>query len=195
MDGRKESGIVIDGTNDSGRTRDEKRRVRRRDRRWYQKLPRGAQEYAVEIGMVLAILLAIFLLVEPWDIRETIYRYTRRTFYTSFIAIKEFAKTLVDNTTLSDATAFAILLGVLAVAVWRVRWRIIRSERLWSNHCPRCSAPATHRIRRRWYDRLPEAMGFPFRRYRCSSCGWHGLRVSKPHMDQQSFPRPPSARS
>ena len=173
-----------------------KRRSRGRRRRWYQKAPLWWQEYRVEMGLATAVLIAIFLLVEPWDIRESLFAFTRRLMSALSSTVGEAGRAVFDwmrSLTLSDATAVVILMGVVFAAAWRVRWRVMRSERFWSSHCPQCDSTELHRIRRRFPDRLLGKLGFPVRRYRCSGCGWQGLRIYKKGSAVASLPEPPAA--
>jgi predicted RNA-binding Zn-ribbon protein involved in translation (DUF1610 family) len=167
------------------------RRVRRR--KWYQRLPPWVREYAVEIGLVVAVLIAIFLLVEPWDIRETLFRWARQSWraFSGFLdAVVSALIAGVGSLTLSDATAVGILLVVVFVAIWRLRWRIIQSERLWSTACPQCGLPELHRIHRRLGGRMLGVLGFPVGRYHCRHCGWKGLRIRKTRTVPSSLPQP-----
>jgi hypothetical protein len=155
---------------------------RSRRRKWHQRLPSWVWKYSVELGLGLAILVAIFLLVEPWDIRVTIFGWARSAFeaLSGFLGgtasrVSNWARGL----TLSDATAFVILFGVMLIALWRVRWRIIRNERFWSDSCPQCARSELHRIHRRLFGRVLGILGFPVARYRCSHCRWRGLRIRK----------------
>jgi hypothetical protein len=163
-------------------------------RRWYQRLPPWVQEYAVEIGLVAAVLIAVFLLVEPWDIRETLFRWARRSWQAFSAFFDATVLALIDGVrglTLSDATAVVILLVVVFVALWRLRWRIIQSERLWSTTCPQCDLPELHRIHRRFGGRMLGLLGVPVGRYHCRHCGWKGLRIRKTRTAPTSLARPP----
>lgn len=170
------------------------RRHRAHRRRWYQRLPPWVRGYAVEIGLVAAVLIAIFLLVEPWDIRETLFRWARRSWQAFSAFFDATVRTLIEGVgrlTLSDATAVAILLGVVLVALWRLRWRIVQSERLWSTSCPQCDLPELHRIHRRLGGRMLSLLGLPVGRYHCRHCGWKGLRIRKTRTAPSTLPQPP----
>jgi hypothetical protein len=202
MAGERKIGVVVAGGFDLEEHNEERpserysRRHRAHRRRWYQRLPPWLQEYAVEVGLVAAVLIAIFLLVEPWDIRETFFRWARR----SWLAFSGFfdgtVRALISGVhglTLSDATAVAILMGVVLVALWRLRWRIIQSERLWSSSCPQCDFPELHRVHRRLGGRMLGILGLPVGRYRCRHCGWKGLRIRKAKPAPASLPQRPGS--
>lgn len=180
---------------DRGQRRTVKRRSRSRWRGRFRKMPLWAQEYWIEIALTAAILIAIFLLVEPWDIRVTVLRWVRGTLGVFLANVGETGRAFASwfrGLTLSDATAFLILAGVLIVAIWRVRWRVIRTERLWNTACPRCKQSDLHRIHRRFWGRVLGALGFPVARYRCGNCDWKGLRIRRRRGGAASLPRPPA---
>jgi len=127
--------------------------TRRRRRRRPFKLSPWTTDFWVEIAIVSAILFAVFLLVEPWDIREGLFTLTQRLLGTFSGTLEgAFSKFLnwFRGLTLSDATAFAILLVVAVLAMWRARWRMVRNRNLWSTHCPQCNSTDIRRIHRRW---------------------------------------------
>ena len=129
--------------------------------------------------MLLAAL-AVFLLVERMQIRVTILGWLRQGYQAlgalvggSLLGLVGF----VRNTTLSDLTAYLLLLIVVVIVVWRTRWRLMRAPRFTVRACPRCGSDL-HRIRRRLQGRLLN-LYVPVRRYRCQDrdCPWTGLRV------------------
>jgi hypothetical protein len=85
----------------------------------------------------------------------------------------------VQSTTLSDLTAYVLLLIAIVFAVFRIRWRLVRLPRLRTRECPRCGGKI-HRIRRHRTDRLI-SLYVPVRRYVCKNrdCRWQGLRVGR----------------
>ena len=170
-------------------------RRRRRRRRWYEKLPAWVREYWIEWALVSAVLVAIFLLVEPWQIRASLFTLARSgmgllssTLGAAVRSVFAWARGL----TLSDATAVMILLGVLVIAGWRLRYRVVNSERYWHTHCPECGSSLLHRTHRRFGDRVLGRLGFPVRRYSCSSCGWRGLRIHNKAGAPFRMPQPPA---
>ena len=172
------------------------RKQRARPRNWYQKLPRWVREYAIELGLALAILAAIFLLVEPWDIRVALFGWARRVYSGLSDSLGAAGRAVIDwvrSLTLSDATAVVILLVVSLIALWRVRWRIIHSERYWSTSCPRCGLSELRRVRRHLTGYLLKRVGFPVARYHCSNCAWSGLRIRKRETASPGFLEPPAA--
>lgn len=84
---------------------------------------------------------------------------------------------LARTTTLSDLTAYVLLLVVAGLVIWRVRHRLLTVPRFSELQCPQCGGELT-RIHRHSSDR---ALGWfvPLRRYQCknSECTWQGLRV------------------
>lgn len=138
-------------------------------------LERMMRGFGVDVFAVLAVLLGIFLLVEPFEIRESLR--------TGLGQMVEWAGEQEDNLrafvaqqTLSDFIGMVfILLAVIFLAV-RVRHHLHRSERLLAGNCPKCKGKV-ERIHR---SRLDRVVGFvlqiTFRRYRCTACGWSGLR-------------------
>jgi ribosomal protein S27AE len=151
-----------------------------RSRHKKSRIPPWIRDYRVELGLALTFLFAIFLLIEQWEIRKTLYIVAFR-----LINSIEKSTSTIWNTffqwfkglTLSDATAIILLAGVIIIAGLRLRWRINRSPRLQSTHCPQCNAGGLKRIHRRLLERLPTLVGIPARRYLCGQCGWRGMRI------------------
>ncbi len=164
---------------------------------WYQGLPAPLREYAVEIGLLAMVLVAVFLLLEPWDIRATLRRWAVHSSdaLTAFLdAATDSLFAAVGRLTLSDATAVILLLVVGLVSVLRLRWRLIHSERLWNTACPKCGYSKLHRIHRRMGGRLLSALGIPVGRYYCRNCKWQGLRIRRPPSARASLPQAPAGK-
>lgn len=158
-----------------------------------RELPPWLQEYWIELALILAVLIAIFLLVEPWEIRKTIFGLVEKVFGRSFGLLNTTWNALIGwfrSLTLSDATAVLLLAIVLVLALWRVRHRLLNSKWLTSHVCTRCGSNHLHRVHRKWPQRVLTLIGFPLRRYYCSQCNWRGLRVKDGHRAQRSFQRP-----
>ncbi len=159
-----------------------RRKRGRRSRRRLETLDRIWQDWWVEIVVAVLVLLAVFLLVEQMDIRETLFAWIVGVFDGLGDAgqgLVEGVKRFVRNTTLSDLIAYTLILVVLGLAVWRIRWRLLNSPRFTEQACPACGGDI-HRIHRRTRDRLVNLF-VPVRRYQCKDpdCPWHGLRVGK----------------
>jgi hypothetical protein len=137
-------------------------------------------EWRVEMAVVMLVLLAAFLLVERIHIRQTLLHWLRQGIQglSSFggSIIRGFL-TIVQNTTLSDLTAYVLLLAAFVFAALRTRQRLMTSPRLTTHECPRCGSEL-RRIHRNGMDRLLN-LYVPVRRYKCGDhdCQWQGLRV------------------
>lgn len=161
---------------------------RRRDRKPRRKegIGRFWANWRVEIVIVLLIALAIFLLVERMQIRQSLWASLRKG-YEVLVGlvggVQDWLANFVRNTTLSDLTGYVLLLIVLVVVAWRIRWRLMRAQRLTVQVCPRCGSDL-RRTHRRLRDRLI-SLYVPVRRYGCRNgdCGWQGRRVGTPPSD------------
>jgi hypothetical protein len=155
---------------------------RRTHRSWGHRLAaRLWSEWRVEILIVLLVALAIFLLVERMQIRQTLLGWLRQGLGALRSLGGSALRAAVDfirNTTLSDLTGYVLLLVALAFMAWRLRWRLMAMPRFRASTCPRCGG-GLHRVHRRWHDRVV-SLFVPVRRYRCGdrTCGWSGLRVA-----------------
>lgn len=145
-------------------------------------LARFWSEWRVEVLIGLIVLLAVFLLVEQMQIRQTLLGWLRQglqVLETSGGKLAHGVVSFVRSTTLSDLTAYVLLLIALFVVIWRVRWRLLTMPRFTGRDCPGCGGPL-HRVHRRPVDRIVNLF-VPVARYRCKNrdCAWHGLRVRK----------------
>lgn len=67
-----------------------------------------------------------------------------------------------------------------AVALWRLRSRVVSSKRMWSTRCPDCHEEHTlKRIHRTGKDKFLNRLLIPTRRYQCNLCHWQGLRIDE----------------
>jgi len=139
-------------------------------------------EWRAEIFVGILVALAIFLLVEQMQIRQTFWGWLRR----GIQALESLGGSIVQSlvafvrrTTLSDLTGYVLLITAFAFVIWRTRWRLMTTPRFRAIKCPRCGSDL-QRIHRRGRDRALNLF-VPVRRYRCSNhnCGWRGLRVRK----------------
>lgn len=139
-------------------------------------------EWRVELFIALLVAVAVFLLVERMQIRESVLGWLRQ----GLDVLRNFGggilRGLVDfvqSTTLSDLTGYALLLAALVFVGWRARWRLMTTARFTERKCPHCSRDL-RRIHRRWLDRLVNVF-VPVARYRCRNreCRWQGLRIRK----------------
>lgn len=163
-------------SSDSRRTR--KRRSRSsRFLRWVRSF---WKEWRVEILIALLICLAVFLLLEQMNIRQSLYAWLVNLAdrLGSFVAWAfQGLVRVARNTTLSDLTAYLLLLVVVGLAIWRIRHRLLAQPRFSELQCPRCGSGLA-RIHRRWSDRALSLL-VPIRRYQCTNreCAWRGRRV------------------
>jgi hypothetical protein len=137
-------------------------------------------EWRTEVFIVAVVALAVFLLVERLEIRQTLLAWARRGYGAVRYLLGGVLRGLdaaVQRATLSDLIGFALLAIALVVVTWRIRWRLLRSPRYAARTCPRCGGDL-HRTHRRRRDRIVN-LYVPVRRYRCKNrdCRWHGLRV------------------
>jgi hypothetical protein len=153
-----------------------------RQPRLSQILAHAWSEWRVELFIALLVAVAVFLLVERMQIRETVLRWLRQGLH----ALQNFGggmlRGLVDfaqSTTLSDLTGYALLLAALVFVGWRARWRLMTMPRFTERQCPHCSGDL-RRIHRNRLDRLVTVF-VPVGRYRCRNrdCQWQGLRIRK----------------
>lgn len=151
----------------------------RRRRRWTDKLPPWIKEYAVEIGMGAAVAIAVFLLVEPWDLRGAILGWVTNTADALSAGLMDFSAMVINRLSLSDGIGAIILITVALTAGARLRWRMLHNPKYWNQNCPKCHSTELKRVHRRWYERLAGRLGWPIRRYRCSQCSWSGARIVK----------------
>jgi len=134
----------------------------------------------VETLILLLAAFGIFLLVERMQIRQTLFAWLRRGLQALSglgNALLRSVAAFVRATTLSDLMGYALLLLVVALGVWRARWRLMTLPRLMTRLCPHCGGEL-HRIHRHRLDRLLDLL-VPVARYRCKNpeCRWEGLRI------------------
>ena len=139
------------------------------------------RSYWVEIVIVLGLALSVFLLFEQMNIRGTLLGWARAAVDTGLTEVGLVIQGLLrirSRLGLSELIAIPLLIGVVALLIWRVRWRLQRTTTLSDLHCPRCGG-VIHRVHRHTLDHMVSAI-VPVRRYHCGNrdCGWSGLRVS-----------------
>jgi hypothetical protein len=137
-------------------------------------------EWRAELFVGILVAVAIFLLVEQMQIRQTLLRWLRQGAQAMSSLGGGILQGLVDSvrsTTPSDLTGYALLLIALALVAWRTRWRLTTMPRFTMRKCPHCGG-SLHRIRRRLRDRMVSVL-VPVRRYQCKNpdCQWRGLRA------------------
>ena len=158
------------------------REKRRSTRPWKPNVPRVIRDWWVEIAVGLLILFAAFLLLERMDIRQSLLAAVRGLLAGLSSLLGTGAGLVIGfirGTSPSDLVAYALIIAVVGVVAWRLRWRLVSSPRLTKQACPKCDSEL-RRIRRRGRDRLLDIY-IPVRRYQCSNrdCRWRGLRVHR----------------
>ena len=136
--------------------------------------------YWVEILIAVGLVLAVFLLFEQMNIRVALVGW----FSAVTGAGLSVATRLFDNLVgprsrlgLSELIAIPMLIGVVILLIWRIRWRLRNTPALVDAQCPRCGG-GLQRVHRHSIDRAISIF-VPVRRYRCTNrdCGWSGVRV------------------
>jgi hypothetical protein len=135
----------------------------------------------VEILIVVGLILTLFLLFEQMNIRTTLAGWFRAAIAAGLSAATQLFDDLVSLPTrfgLSELIAIPMLIGVVILLIWRIRWRLCNTPALADAHCPRCGG-GLQRVHRYSLDRAISVF-VPVRRYRCTNrdCGWSGMRVS-----------------
>jgi len=140
------------------------------------------KKYWVEILIVVGLILGVFLLFEQMNIRASLVGLLNAVTGAGLNAIVSLFNNLVglrSRLGLSELIAIPMLIGVLLLLIWRIRWRLRNTPALVDDtHCPRCGG-GLQRVHRRSSDRAISIF-VSVRRYRCTNrdCGWSGRRVS-----------------
>jgi hypothetical protein len=137
--------------------------------------------YWVEILIVVGLILSIFLLFEQMNIRGTLLGWAVAAGNLGLNLVARLVNGLMSLRSrlgLSELIAIPMLIGVILLLIWRIRWRLRNTPALVDTHCPRCGGEL-QRVHRRSIDRAISIF-VPVRRYRCNNreCGWSGVRVS-----------------
>ena len=139
------------------------------------------RKYRFELIWLLVVALGIFLIFERMNIRVSMIRWAARGISVAVDAIGHIDNIIlafIQNTTLSDAIGYVLILGALVAITWRTRWRLMRTPSWTTIRCPECDSEI-HRTHRRARDRFVGLL-VPVNRYRCTNreCRWTGLRVA-----------------
>ena len=137
--------------------------------------------YWVEILIAVGLVLAVFLLFEQMNIRGMLSGWAIAAGNLGLNLVVRLINSLVGFSArlgLSELIAIPMLIGVVILLVWRIRWRLQHTPALVDTHCPRCGG-GLQRVHRQSIDRAVSIF-VPVRRYRCThrDCGWTGVRVS-----------------
>lgn len=139
-------------------------------------MKRRVSDWRLEIILLGLLVFAVFLLLEQGSIRDTLWGWLNRVVSAAGNALGIVTNAVLSRT-ISDLLGMALIVLVLVLARWRLRWRIQRSSSLTAKTCPVCSSDL-HRVHRHWGDRVISRLIAPAHRYVCKngSCGWSGLR-------------------
>jgi hypothetical protein len=137
--------------------------------------------YWVEILIVVGLILGVFLLFEQINIRGTLLGWAVAAGNFGLNLVTRFINGLMglrSRLGLSELIAIPMLIGVVILLIWRIRWRLRNTPALVDAHCPQCGG-GLQRVHRQFADRAVSIF-VPVRRYRCTNrdCGWSGMRVS-----------------
>jgi hypothetical protein len=134
----------------------------------------------IEIIALIAILVGLFLIFEPWDIKGILLTTAQR----SLSVLKDSSQSatgwlneLLRNLSVTDLIGLLLVIASVVFIIWRIRLRFQSSPRWRSTECPRCGSPLL-RVHRTAMDRIIGKIFLPqSRRYQCSNedCGWCGL--------------------
>jgi hypothetical protein len=138
-------------------------------------------EYWVEILALLIALFGVFLLVEQFEIRKSLYAaFTQGLDFLRHLAsaLEAGAIAYIKSFTLSDLVGWILIVLTGVFIFWRVRYRFNHSEHWGAAECPLCGSEL-HRVHRNLFDHLLARTLLPHaRRYICENaeCSWSGLR-------------------
>ena len=141
-----------------------------------ERLKRLLLGWRFELDTLLLFALGIFLLIEQYNIRATLWRMSKAVVGTATGAVRAIVDSIA-HTTPSDLTGMLLVVLSVGLVIWRFRHRLRTSPRWTSSECPMCG-DSLHRSHRRLQDHFFNRI-VPVRRYRCVNpeCGWSGLRV------------------
>ena len=138
---------------------------------------RFLREWRIEIFMVAVVLIGLALVLEQVQIRTNL----RQSLEAVVLGLGSAVGAVADRAitiSRSDALGIALIVAVLILTRWRLRWRLLHSPRFSGNRCPQCGQ-RMHRIHRKPADKVISRLIVPVRRFACNAknCGWIGLRV------------------
>jgi hypothetical protein len=143
-------------------------------------MKRFLKENSIELIAGFLVLAGVFLMVEPFEIREALLSAITKIVNAILSTINQVligAGNRAASLTTSDLIGIMLVLLAGGVIVWRIRHRFITGKRWAIDICPKCTKPIM-RVHRNWRDRFLSATFLPgARRYRCTdpTCGWSGL--------------------
>jgi len=143
------------------------------------------REYWIELLGLIAVLIAVFLLLNRnniWAIRVA-----GRGFISGisqwFNDLLNSAFGYLGRMSAAELLAWLLIISGTVIILYRMRRRYLKSEHWQATVCPKCGSKL-HRVHRTRLDRLLGPIFLPnSARYRCSnsSCRWSGLRQGRAH--------------
>jgi len=151
------------------------------------------KKYWAETLIVVGLVLAIFLLFEQMNIRGTLLGWAVAAGNLGLNLVTRVINSLQSLRSrlgLSELIAIPMLISVVILLIWRIRWRLRNTPALVGTHCPRCGGEL-QRVHRNSIDRAISIL-VSVRRYRCTNrdCGWSGRRVSTSSSRGRAKPAP-----
>jgi hypothetical protein len=136
--------------------------------------------FGVDIFIVLGLALAVFLLFEQMNIRATLLGWLNDIVSAGVGVTSRLLDLLFgveSRLGLSELIAIPMLICMMILVIWRIRWRLRNNPELVATHCPHCGGEL-QRVHRHSIDRVISVF-VPVRRYRCTNreCNWSGRRV------------------
>lgn len=154
--------------------------VRRRSEPKEGRVRQFVTKYRFELVWVGLVLLGLFLLFEPFNLREMVWAWARNAAHhllAHLTRLDDAISGMLTRISPSDAVGLGLIIASAVAIVLRTRWRLLTDKRYTALVCPRCGG-SIHRVHRKRVDRWINAY-VPVRRYRCadSRCRWEGLRT------------------
>jgi hypothetical protein len=143
-----------------------------------------AREYRAEIVAAIIALAGIFFLFEQLELKQIIWEALAQlgvSIQAWLIQVGGAFGLFLASLTVSNVLG-VLLLAVAAVIVGRrLRWRMLRANKISFEQCPRCGRALSHSHRTFGERVLSRVLFIHIRGYRCTNleCRWRGIRASE----------------